>query len=349
MKPIVVVPGFAGSKLVHTSRKTELINIGWKPTKQRIHTLDEDFCVDDFGGTNGIRNLSQDLWNIDKFIGRFTRAYPLQSMYGYTYFDPLFTRLEARYGYKSKETLFGAPYDFRKIMIFEFFVSYMQSLKELIQSSYDINGVPCVLLAHSIGATIVYIFLTEFVDNTWKQKHVGRFVSVSAPYGGCSMSLKAAANGTPLPIVGNMFSEMLMNSTGLCLAFPNRFGYSQNKCIVKHGSRETNVLDIHQYLNELMHDAHLDSFVYITMSLAKNTGVPTDIVYTSSHMSEDTYVVKSNTWHTTSRILGDSIVPLSSLLVHKDMFPDYRYIKLSGSYKHTDLLKHHNLVDILLK
>ncbi|CAA6663032.1 unnamed protein product [Spirodela intermedia] len=97
----------------------------------------------------------------------------------------LLQRLEAA-GYRDGVDLFGAPYDFRRLL---------QDLKGLIErGSAAAGGKPAVVVAHSMGNLFVLRLLARS-SPSWRRRFVKHFISIAAPWGGAVAEMYTAATG----------------------------------------------------------------------------------------------------------------------------------------------------------
>jgi len=383
MKPVVIIPGFAGSRLCikrpssNKSKvvrpKNDFINLNpFDKTWQGHFELDidkhssradiiDDIHVHDFGGVDGIRNLCDDCQVIDNFIRKIDASKTIEKTYNYKYFDALISHLSSQYGYESRSDMFGAPYDFRKIGIVEYVEKYVDRLKDLLETSFDKNnGKRAVLLAHSIGGLVAYIILTEFISQSWKDRFIDRFISVSAPYGGCSIAMKTCLSGYPqLSFLKNKYLNVMSQSTGMTLAYPNVFGYRKSEILLAGMSAndgEFDVSNFHKALPEKMRHIWLDNTMDFIPSYVKNTGVPTTIITASlTSPTDHAYIYQdlSNTANQTPIITrytkGDLLIPERSLTVHQRRasdFPNYNFMQVSG-VEHTCILNDRRFHDIV--
>ncbi|KAJ7562146.1 hypothetical protein O6H91_03G056400 [Diphasiastrum complanatum] len=101
-------------------------------------------------------------------------------------------------GYIDGKTLFGAPYDFRYAPgpnAADVAVDYLKNLKNLIETASSSNDdKPVVLVAHSLGA-LWTLYLLNQQPIEWRQKYVGRFIGISAPWGGSVLEMLIYASG----------------------------------------------------------------------------------------------------------------------------------------------------------
>lgn len=387
MKPVVIIPGFAGSRLCikrptsdktnknNTRPKNDFINLNlFDKSWQRQFELDIDhnssradivdnIDVHDFGGVDGIRNLCDDCKVIDNFIRKIDASKTIEKTYNYKYFDALISHLESQHGYTPRSDLFGAPYDFRKIGIVEYFEKYVGRLKDLLETSFDENnGKRAVLVAHSIGGLVAYIILTEFISQSWKDRYIDRFISVSAPYGGCSIAMKTCLSGYPqLSFFKNRYLNVMSQSTGMTLAYPNVFGYQKSEMLLAGMSandREFDVSNFEEALPEKMRNIWRDNMMDLIPSYVKNTGVPTTIITASlTSPTDHAYIYRdlSDTANRTPIITrytdGDSLIPKRSLTVHQRRahnFPNYNFLQVSG-VEHTNILNDRRFHDIVTR
>lgn len=380
MKPIVLIPGFAGSRLcirkpntVSQNPKNDFVNLNIFDKAWQSHfelkidhhssTVDiyDNIDVHDFGGVDGIRNLCDDCQKIDNFIRRIDESKTIERSYNYKYFDAFITRLEA-HGYQSRFNMFGAPYDFRKVGVQEYLETFVSCFKALLETSFDINGRRAILVAHSIGALVAYIILTEFLSQGWKERFIERFVSVSAPYGGCSVSMKTCLSGYPkLTLLKDRYLNVMSQSTGMTLAFPNTFGYRPGDILLSGLAPDNGEFCVGNFFEALptkMKNVWLNNTRDFIPSYMKNTGLPTTIITSTFDSQTDFSYVYKNLAQTANRepLLthytdGDSLIPKNSLTVHErhaSVFPNYNFVRING-VEHTNILSDRRFHDIVMR
>jgi hypothetical protein len=375
-----MIPGFGGSRLIDicpvvSPPKTNvpknsfidlnMFNKDWE-TKFVLKydtdtglSMDDDIDVYDFGGVDGIRNLCEDCTKLDVMFSQIIKKEVINNVYNYKYFDTLVNRLENS-GYISRINLFGAPYDFRKIMIPEYLKDYFYRLKILIEDAYIENSRPSVLVSHSIGGLITYIFLIEYCDIEWKSKYIDSFVSVGAPYGGSSISLKTLISGLPkLSFLKDKYHNVLLNSSGMILALPNTYGYNPKDSILidSKKSKKYNVNSIFEVLPSAQQNIWETYVKQYLPSYRKNTGVKTIIVSCLDNPTEFTYVYESLDKDKTLKEplivktrKGDGVIPIRSLTLHEysDLYlPNYSYYEIVNT-DHTKILHREELYDIIV-
>ncbi|RWS18452.1 group XV phospholipase A2-like protein, partial [Leptotrombidium deliense] len=114
--------------------------------------------------------------NSMKYIAPF--PYPISSETHY--FNKLVACLGKK-GYREEKELYGAARDWRKgpNELSQHFVE----LKTLIETSYKKNNKKVILVGHSMGGIIGYIFLVR-QSSEWKNKYIRSFVTIANPLGG---------------------------------------------------------------------------------------------------------------------------------------------------------------------
>ncbi|KAG5674429.1 hypothetical protein PVAND_004401 [Polypedilum vanderplanki] len=154
-------------------------------------------------------------------------------------------------GYVRNVSIRGAPYDFRKgpSELGQYFID----LKQLVEETYEMNSqVPVTLIAHSMGAPILMIFLQQ-QNEKWKEKYIARMITIAGAYGGSVKTVKVFAVGDDLGSLGLFASEMReaqisMASLSFLLPFPTF--WKPNEVLVT--TRKRNYT--HSQLNEFFDD-----------------------------------------------------------------------------------------------
>lgn len=133
-----------------------------------------------FGNTSGI-----DVLNPSDTLGRIV------------YFQVL-TQALRDVGFSDGETLFAAPYDWRKYGDRCFNRVFFTKLRDLIESAVKLNrGRRARILCHSMGCVVVHIFLTTFVNWIWKMRYVKELIALAAPFAGAPYAVKQYMDGVP--------------------------------------------------------------------------------------------------------------------------------------------------------
>lgn len=363
VRPVVLVPGFAGSKLVkkgNMSSRNRVFNFDvldkkWK--KDFHYTFDKvnGLKISDnlepykFGETDGIVNLCDDCMRVDKLLSKVTKTEHLNDKFGYKYFSDVTRHLEDAHGYLNGTNMLGAPYDFRTVMLDN---KYMLDLKQLIESGVEkANGAPAVIIAHSIGCLLVSLMLLTHTSEEWRRQHVYRFLSICGPFGGCSLAAGALVLGHPLfSKISKDYDHVLQCCSGLALSLPNFLSYGTEKQPVfvdKRSHKMYNIFVMRQLLSECMNHLlynHIDPQIHL---LKENVGVDTRIIYTTSKHTPISYVIRSNDRVETINAPGDGVVPVSSLLLHwKLRYSNYIFYDLPDT-DHSKILSNHRFLKLI--
>ena len=377
--PIFLIPGFAGSKLIDKSvgqttskcsqKHKQFINLNifdkeWEDKFQLKYdkvtglSINDSIDVLDFGGVDGIQNLCEDCSKIDSIFNHFFKTELINGLYNYKYFDPLIYRLN-KIGYIAGENLFGAPYDFRKIMIPDYLSKFLKQLKELLETSYEKNKTPAMLVAHSLGCLIVYIFLVEYCEPAWKSKYIKKFISIGGPYGGTSFALKTLMSGLPkLPLIKERYYNILQSSTGIALALPNVLGYDCEEILNnKDMNSPYSVYNYHEVIPDISYEIWKNNVSCYLSSFLMNTGVETSIITTTNcntevgYIYEDVHNTKMKDPINYKYMKGDGLITSKSLNIHLRKgiaFPNYRFFEINTKVQHTSILHSQELFDLLI-
>lgn len=118
-------------------------------------------------------------------------------------------------GYVPGMNLMGAPYDFRRILSPDVLSSYCNSLKGLIENSYNSYNRPVNVITHSFGGMLAHYFLVDYLNNTlqdgaqaWRDTYIRNFVPMCCPFGG-GLTLKYCTSGIDLLQIGLPNEKML--------------------------------------------------------------------------------------------------------------------------------------------
>jgi hypothetical protein len=146
--------------------------------------------------------------------------------FNYKYFGHL-VRACKDDGYVADADLRAAPYDFRAILDPVYRARWFNDLQIAIESNDK-----CVVLCHSLGAVLFKWFLSTHVSAEWAHRHIDRFISVNAPFGGTTVALKALYNGEYfIPIFAKQFQAGLQLNSAILMCLPNEYAYRPNEIL----------------------------------------------------------------------------------------------------------------------
>ena len=100
-------------------------------------------------------------------------------------------------GYTLGTDLFSAPFDFR-MGLKQFMADDFPRLKQLVETAYHSSGdQPVVFASISYGGPFGAAFLTEFVNQQWKDKYIDSWISLSGVFNGAPMVNRQLITGMP--------------------------------------------------------------------------------------------------------------------------------------------------------
>ncbi|KAM0841546.1 hypothetical protein ACQ4PT_058971 [Festuca glaucescens] len=226
LHPVILIPGSGGNqleaRLTDDYRPSSLTCRVWPPVRGRAGwfrlwfepsvllapltrcfaermMLYYDRDADDYRNAPGVETRVSD------FGSTSTLRYPDPTLKLLTgYMDTLASTLETA-GYEEGHSLFGAPYDFRYGLAAPGHPSqvgsaYLDRLRLLVESACAANGGrPAILVAHSLGG-LYALHLLARAPAPWRDAHVKRLVTLSAPWGGSVQVMLTFASGNTLGV-----------------------------------------------------------------------------------------------------------------------------------------------------
>lgn len=286
----------------------------------------------DFGGTDGVGNvLSRSIVSSWQFQGLLEH---LESV-GYKSWQPGSTGA----------TLFGAPYDFRKITSPTTWTQYCKSLKALI----EYTG-PCVLLSHSMGSPLLLSFLVLYLPSVvpsaaaWKKNYLKRWVTINGAFGGAGKSVRSVLSGDNNGMgyicddgCHDWYQPLLENASGVLWMLPHKHLFPPTVPLVTIGDTEYTSSDLGTLLSEHVSEsaaaAYNDTVVPLltlqapdvpVVSVTSSTpgkGTLLQCVYKSNELRfdqvtmTDERVYYSQYLSNVTHMCGDGTVPYLSLAV----------------------------------
>ena len=223
--PIIIIPGLLGSSM---EAKKDGPFSSWRTiwyTKDAVHPTNGgavDRWVQDFrreftadvndaktknpdglktrvvgwGSTDGIEDLSS--YSRSKLIDS-QNSTPRVAAYvlGRTaYFKNMVTQLVKGMHYTRKESILGAPYDFRRAPYDN--LDYFDKLNTLILDTYIANGNKSVIIiSHSMGC-LQFLYLLQSKSQKWKNQFIRGWIPIAGPFGGSVKMLSALIKGEAL-------------------------------------------------------------------------------------------------------------------------------------------------------
>ncbi|XP_074597419.1 lysosomal phospholipase A and acyltransferase-like isoform X2 [Brevipalpus obovatus] len=265
------VPGDGGSQIEAKLNKTETVHYFCEAKTTDFFTLWiaisdlVPYAVDCF--TDNMRlvydNVTRKTSNspgVDIRIPGFgttdTIEYLDPSHYGVTgYFNILVEGL-LKMGYNRSFTLLGAPYDFRKSPLE--LGDFLTNLTQLIEGSYrHSNGVPSVIVCHSMGCPLMLYLLTKHPQE-WKDKYIKSMITLAAPWGGAVKAMKAFASGDNLGVI--VIPELKVRKDertfpSMAFLLPRPSFWDENETIIRHvGGKNYSISNFKEFFHDLDFD-----------------------------------------------------------------------------------------------
>lgn len=264
------------------------------------------------GGGGVIKNAE----GVDVVTGEFGSLDFANDDYMYT----LLETLKAA-GHVEGVNLFGAGYDFRKIGNKSDINSWCMSLSKLVEQKCGKQDHPAIIIGHDLGAVIANYFLTTS-DQSWKNKYIGKFISVSGTFGGCPKALRNVLSGISKSEAN--FSEAVKAYSGLSLMLPNPILYS-NKELVRFNNITYTGKDIRKLVETVSVNAAntYDVGKYVMETSMKSPGVEVHVLAGSDIPTESSYTYRMS--------LSDE--PLKKSPINKNNLPYNQTFKFPDDYE----------------
>lgn len=224
--------------------------------------------------TSGINTVNQEFGSID-----FANE---------DYMSSLIEALEA-FGYQKGINLFCANYDFRKIGDPDEMNDFCSSFTKLIEHNCALQENPAIIIGHDLGSVIANYFLVSSVKD-WKNRFIGKFISISGAFGGCPKALRTILSGASTPGNSANFNSAIKASCGLSLMLPDPSVYGDNP-LVHYNQTLYSSKDIPKLLSMVSKDAMetMNVCKSIKNTSMKAPGVETHILGGSDVNTESSY------------------------------------------------------------
>lgn len=383
MKPILLIPGIGGSIITHRHDKhrkvmsKQVVDNKWihmtphvrsslERWKEDMHyKVDRDgsgkilgfseydkthMDVHDFGGTEGIKDIVPAFRMLPKFQQDL-----LQDLFHFRYYGPLVEKLHW-VGYRDRETLLGAPYDFRLVLDPLYRRKLFQQFHEMTEKAVRDTKLPLVVVTHSLGAVLYKWFLSD-MDDAWIARHIDRLIFISPPFGGSVLSMRAVLCGDHyLTYFHSLYKDVLTRNSGIIMCLPNEMAFHGEEVLV-HTERDGiytmdayKVLATHGELGfEIWRDLYQPHIPKIRKQLL---GVPMDILCSEPIETPYMYYAKTLDHYSedTKNGTGDGIVSTPSLMAAKTMFdPGLANVIQVPESNHSNILSHPHVIAHVLE
>jgi hypothetical protein len=180
--------------------------------------------IKDFGGVNGLKYLDT------------SKSFP--------YYVNALNHLE-KLGYRPGHTFRSAGLDWRKGPNELLRDDDFNPIKKLIEETFEATGKKVHILTHYYGGPVASLFLSHYVNQSWKEKYIKSLIPYGSPYDGSVATLLQMIQtiGYPYPHVNEAFTHiartlssaswMIPKSTywddKILIDTPNKKYYGRNK------------------------------------------------------------------------------------------------------------------------
>jgi triacylglycerol esterase/lipase EstA (alpha/beta hydrolase family) len=311
--PILLVPGFAGSKLIENNKNIWTPKLNdilfnkktWKEKLMITKTYNKNIKTLEFGDKKAL--------DLDTDIIFFTKK-------------NIYKNIIDKY-----QNIYPIPYDFRIIHYNEYLDEFYNKLSDYIISFNE----PITLLCHSTGGLLIHYFLS-LKDEEWKNKHIKNIININVPFGGTLITLIEITKKSMLNCIIGI--DLIESFGGIILNLPNK---KVIKPILLVDGNEVDYIEYFnkKYLLELTNEKLLNS-----LKLPNN--VNTTIIYTSTKKTPTTINIINNKYNLIYGP-GDGLVPINSLLYPlKWKQKNISFVHLPH-YEHSSILSSKELIDLI--
>lgn len=259
-------------------------------------------------------------------------------------------------GYRVNETLWGVPYDWRRIP--EDLQDTWTFLQGQIEATVKSTGLRVVLVSHSMGGPMTHYFLTQVVSAEWKDAHIETWFACAPPTAGAPVAVKALLSGYNfgIPVLTSSEGHQVQPNSGSVYFLLPKPGLWDTLVTLQHNGTSTN------YTSSQMEDLlMLTPIPDVGLRLSKSTGswgeslldpgVRVVIVAGSEVDTESAFIYSaSNLGGGPTTIVtesGDGTVPLRSALLGTRIW-NQTSSKVFPGVEHVRMLSDGNFISWLL-
>lgn len=216
-----------------------------------------------------------------------------------------------------------------------------------------------VLIVHSMGTPVTLYFLTDIVDQSWKDKYLKAFISISGVWRGAANALKAPVSGQnegiiiDLPIWGRE-AQRSYPSTAFLIPYPSST-WPKDKVLITTPQRNYTAWDYYDLFNDINFPRGYEMFQDFGTLTGGLTppNVTTFAFYGYQYPTPERYVYTAGEFPDTEPIEimgdGDGTVNINSLEACKvwsgqmsynltmAKFPDVEHV---NAIKNADIIQH---------
>ena len=378
-RPVILFPGFLGSELYANFSYEPYAFYCKKSGNEQKLWLDLPhfippfhYCIYDLGKVEMKENFTsyQDAFKSKEGVNVYVKDFggvssvrsPITMPFGIKmmkYYDGIIDFFLAN-GYKEKEDLFAAPYDWRFGMLLD--NKTIEAFKSKIEESYLINKQRATLIAHSMGCDILNYFLYKHTTKEWRDSYVYNVVYITPAFGGASNTLSALWRGFPYTkklTDKKIVHEMVRTLPAVYCLMPNPEVFPDDKVLMigKNGEQLT-AKDLPKYFRSsgVLSKEEVKVMDYVINVIKDNKMKPQSIdldsyvLYNSGIKTNDAFDARNNSF-----VEGEGDWLLNSVgAKYACKNWDKKYVKCIDfnnsdmSYSHRSILQNQELIDILM-
>ncbi|KAL7674878.1 hypothetical protein ACOME3_001151 [Neoechinorhynchus agilis] len=202
-------------------------------------------------------------------------------------------------GYERGKSIHGAPYDFRKSP-FEL-EEYFESLKNLIESTYQRNEhKPVVLIGHSMGGNNGLFFLQN-QSSSWKSKYIKSFITLGTPWIGVVQMIRSIVSGDNNNINVIDPQKLTFESPSTVFLLPSPEHWDNKEVLIYGAKRNYTVNDLKQIFEDIGYEDGLNMWTRMKGKYDPTIApdVESHIIYSTEMLTPIAYIYKTgpNDWY----------------------------------------------------
>ncbi|KAF0986433.1 hypothetical protein HZS_4975, partial [Henneguya salminicola] len=199
------------------------------------------------------------------------------------YFKDFIKHLTNNYGYKKSDTIFGAPYDFRKIGDIREMMEYFTNLRNFIENIVKCKQSKVIFVSHSLGSVLVSHFLKN-ESKKWKNIYIDSWYSIAGAFGGSVQSVMCFLRGIPFFIPRfislNKIKTMYTSFPSCCFLLPSAKVFGPENIFVSTENKQYSAVKLKKLIEDhVTNDIHKIFQFVPNIFIEESPGVDTVCVY----------------------------------------------------------------------
>jgi len=138
-------------------------------------------------------------------------------------------------------------------------LGYYDNVKQLVETMYKDSGNTTVtIVTHSLGSPTTLYFLTQIVDQQWKDKYIKAFVPLSGIWKGAVKGLSSVVSGNPegIPGVKSLTARYLQRTSAsdyFLMPVPDNSTWSSTDPVIVTPNKNYTVYDYATLFNDMQY------------------------------------------------------------------------------------------------